>query len=123
MVIGTASDYLAGHAADTVIGSSVTIGHQASLHGTTVGDRALIGMNATLLEGSKARGSGGRHGSGSGGVGAGWAVPGGAAPVCAWRVCQDPLWAGMGRLEAASAANIWQDMGDWQFLLWGWRAC
>lgn len=51
-VIGTAAEYLGGHAASTTIGRMTTIGHQASLHGCTVGDRALIGMNATLLEGS-----------------------------------------------------------------------
>lgn len=51
-VIGTAADCLGSHSADTVIGRMVTIGHQASLHGCTVGDKALIGMAATLLEGS-----------------------------------------------------------------------
>ncbi|EFN58089.1 hypothetical protein CHLNCDRAFT_20587 [Chlorella variabilis] len=50
-VIRTASAFLSGHSADTTIGRMVTIGHQASLHGCTVGDRALIGMNSTLLEG------------------------------------------------------------------------
>lgn len=54
-MIRTAPAYLAGHAADTVIGREVTIGHQASLHGCTVGDRALVGMGATLLEGSVVR--------------------------------------------------------------------
>lgn len=54
-VIGTVADYLGGHAASTRIGRMATIGHQASLHGCTVGDRALIGMNATLLEGSVVR--------------------------------------------------------------------
>lgn len=38
---------------DTVIGSDVTIGHQVSIHGSTIGDEALIGMGATILEGSK----------------------------------------------------------------------
>lgn len=52
-MIRTASGQLGGHSADTVIGRSVTVGHQASLHGCTIGDRALIGMNATLLEGSQ----------------------------------------------------------------------
>ncbi|KAL4858669.1 Gamma carbonic anhydrase 1 [Chlorella vulgaris] len=52
-VIRTSSAYLAGHSANTTIGSMVTIGHQASLQGCTVGDRALVGMNATLLEGSR----------------------------------------------------------------------
>ena len=34
------------------IGSYVSIGHAAVLHGTTVEDNCLIGMNATLLNGS-----------------------------------------------------------------------
>jgi carbonic anhydrase/acetyltransferase-like protein (isoleucine patch superfamily) len=51
-VIRTAGTYLHDHAADTVIGSDVTIGHQASLHGCTVEDECLIGMGATLQQGS-----------------------------------------------------------------------
>lgn len=35
-----------------VIGSGVTIGHNAILHGCTVGDNVLIGMGATLLNGA-----------------------------------------------------------------------
>lgn len=35
----------------TVIGSRVTVGHGAILHGCRVGDRSLIGMRATLLDG------------------------------------------------------------------------
>jgi UDP-3-O-[3-hydroxymyristoyl] glucosamine N-acyltransferase len=62
-VIRTAGAFPTGHSADTVIGDRVTIGHQASLHGCTVGNRALIGMNATLLEGSQVR----RRCAGSGG--------------------------------------------------------
>ena len=34
------------------IGREVTIGHQAILHGCTVGDRALIGMGARVLNGA-----------------------------------------------------------------------
>lgn len=34
------------------IGRNVTIGHQATLHGCTVGDGALIGMGATVLNGA-----------------------------------------------------------------------
>ncbi len=34
------------------IGSYVSVGHAAVLHGTTVEDNCLIGMNATLLNGS-----------------------------------------------------------------------
>lgn len=35
------------------IGSDVTVGHSAILHGCTVGDGSLIGMGATLLNGAK----------------------------------------------------------------------
>ena len=35
-----------------IIGDDVTVGHKAVLHACTVGDRCLIGMNATLLDGA-----------------------------------------------------------------------
>lgn len=35
----------------TIIGDDVTIGHNATLHGCTVGDRCLIGIGAILLDG------------------------------------------------------------------------
>ncbi|MFB9885992.1 gamma carbonic anhydrase family protein [Balneatrix alpica] len=35
-----------------MIGEDVTIGHQAMLHGCTVGNRVLIGMGATILDGA-----------------------------------------------------------------------
>ena len=35
-----------------VIGSDVTVGHQAMLHGCTVGDGALIGIQAVVLNGA-----------------------------------------------------------------------
>ena len=34
------------------IGNGVTIGHHAMLHGCTIDDYALIGMNATILDGA-----------------------------------------------------------------------
>ena len=34
------------------IGENCTIGHKAMLHGCTIGDRALIGMGATVLNGA-----------------------------------------------------------------------
>jgi len=34
------------------IGSDVTIGHGAILHGCTVGDRVLVGMRATVMDGA-----------------------------------------------------------------------
>jgi len=37
----------------TVIGSDVTIGHSAVIHGCTIEDRCLIGMGAILLNGSR----------------------------------------------------------------------
>lgn len=40
----------AGH--PLVIGEDVTIGHQACLHGCTIGHRVLIGMGAIVLDGA-----------------------------------------------------------------------
>lgn len=37
----------------TRIGSDVTVGHRATLHGCVVGDRALIGMGAIVLDGAE----------------------------------------------------------------------
>lgn len=34
------------------IGSGVTVGHNAVVHGCTVGDNTLIGMNSTILNGA-----------------------------------------------------------------------
>ena len=36
----------------TVIGQRVTVGHNACLHGCTIGDRVLIGIGATVLDGA-----------------------------------------------------------------------
>ncbi len=35
------------------IGSNVTVGHQAMLHGCTIGDGSLIGIQAVILNGAK----------------------------------------------------------------------
>lgn len=35
-----------------IIGQDVTIGHGAILHGCTIGDRVLIGMGATVMDGA-----------------------------------------------------------------------
>ena len=35
------------------IGNNVTVGHNAVIHGCTVGDRTLIGMGAVILDGAK----------------------------------------------------------------------
>ncbi len=35
------------------IGNSCTIGHNAILHGCTIGDNSLVGMGATILNGAK----------------------------------------------------------------------
>ncbi len=40
------------HTHPTTIGSDVTIGHAAVVHGCTIGDRVLIGMGAILLNGA-----------------------------------------------------------------------
>lgn len=38
---------------ETHIGDDVTIGHNAVVHGCTVGDRVLIGMGAIILDGAR----------------------------------------------------------------------
>jgi len=35
------------------IGANITIGHQAMLHGCTIGDNSLIGIKATVLNGAR----------------------------------------------------------------------
>ena len=37
------------HDAPAVLGDDVTVGHSATVHGCTVGDRSLIGIGATIL--------------------------------------------------------------------------
>jgi carbonic anhydrase/acetyltransferase-like protein (isoleucine patch superfamily) len=39
------------HGAPTIVGSDVTVGHAAILHGCTVGDLTLVGMGAIVLDG------------------------------------------------------------------------
>lgn len=34
----------------TIIGNEVTVGHRVIIHGSTIGDRALIGMGSVLLD-------------------------------------------------------------------------
>ena len=41
--------------APLIIGTCVTVGHQAILHGCTVGQGALIGMGARVLNGAVSR--------------------------------------------------------------------
>ena len=38
--------------APMVVGRDVTVGHRATLHGVSIGDRALIGIGAVLLSGT-----------------------------------------------------------------------
>jgi carbonic anhydrase/acetyltransferase-like protein (isoleucine patch superfamily) len=35
------------------VGASVTIGHQAMLHGCTIGERSLVGLHAVVLNGAR----------------------------------------------------------------------
>ena len=42
-----------GNFTATIVGEDCSIAHHATLHGCTVGDRCLIGINATLMEGVK----------------------------------------------------------------------
>ncbi len=43
----------ADHGMPLVIGQQVTVGHQAMLHGCTIGDGSLIGIQAVVLNGAK----------------------------------------------------------------------
>jgi carbonic anhydrase/acetyltransferase-like protein (isoleucine patch superfamily) len=48
-------DGAVGHSdpgAPLIIGARVTVGHQAILHGCTIGDQSLIGMGARILNGA-----------------------------------------------------------------------
>tara|TARA_Y100000588_G_scaffold391410_1_gene499898 strand:+ start:1548 stop:2096 length:549 start_codon:yes stop_codon:yes gene_type:complete len=40
------------HGSPVEIGNNVTVGHLAIVHGATIGDGSLIGMNSTILDGS-----------------------------------------------------------------------
>ena len=40
------------HGVPLVVGRYVTVGHQATLHGCTIGDNSLIGINAVILNGA-----------------------------------------------------------------------
>jgi carbonic anhydrase/acetyltransferase-like protein (isoleucine patch superfamily) len=42
-----------GNFTPTIVGEDCSIAHHATLHGCTVGDRCLIGINATLMDGVK----------------------------------------------------------------------
>ena len=46
---GTYEDWSRGVRTPLVIGDDVILGHGAVVHGRTIGDRVLIGMNATIL--------------------------------------------------------------------------
>jgi carbonic anhydrase/acetyltransferase-like protein (isoleucine patch superfamily) len=58
IIIGAESniqDGAVGHSdpgAPLTIGARVTVGHQAILHGCTIGDQALVGMGARILNGA-----------------------------------------------------------------------
>jgi carbonic anhydrase/acetyltransferase-like protein (isoleucine patch superfamily) len=42
-----------GYSTPTIVGNDCSITHHVNLHGCTIGDRCLIGINATLMDGSK----------------------------------------------------------------------
>jgi tetrahydrodipicolinate N-succinyltransferase len=55
-----------------VIGANCVIGHKVMLHGCMVGDNSLIGMGATLLNGSKIGNNSRRPRANPVGDGEGW---------------------------------------------------
>lgn len=42
-----------GYSTPTIIGEDCSITHHATLHGCEIGDRCLIGINATIMDGAK----------------------------------------------------------------------
>ncbi|KAA3474388.1 gamma carbonic anhydrase 1, mitochondrial-like [Gossypium australe] len=50
-LVHVAKSNLSGKVLPMIIGSNVTVGHSAVLHGCTVEDEAFVGMGATLLDG------------------------------------------------------------------------
>ncbi|KAH7283397.1 hypothetical protein KP509_34G005500 [Ceratopteris richardii] len=50
-LVHVAKTNISGNVMPTTIGSRVTIGHNAVLHGCTIEDDAFVGMGATLLDG------------------------------------------------------------------------
>lgn len=51
-VVHVAKHNAAGVELPTVIGSQVTIGHGATIHAATIGDRVVVGMGATVMDGA-----------------------------------------------------------------------
>ena len=41
-----------GDGADTIVGANCSITHHVTLHGCTIGDNCLIGINATIMDGA-----------------------------------------------------------------------
>jgi carbonic anhydrase/acetyltransferase-like protein (isoleucine patch superfamily) len=86
IVIGQGSnvqDNCVIHCADelpTIVGSSVTVGHMAMLEGCTIGDGALVGMGAIVLQRASV-GPGSLVAAGSV-VGEGAESPGGVMAAC-----------------------------------------
>ena len=42
-----------GNSTGTILGEDCSITHHATLHGCTIGDRCLIGINATIMDGAQ----------------------------------------------------------------------
>lgn len=42
-----------GYRTPTIVGEDCSITHHATLHGCEIGDRSLIGINATIMDGAK----------------------------------------------------------------------
>lgn len=69
------------HECPVMVGSDVTVGHRAIIHGCTIGDACLIGMGSIVLDGAK--------------VGAGSLVAAGAVVLQGFVVLEGSLVAGV----------------------------
>lgn len=92
----------------TVIGSDVVVGHNATVHGCTVGNHVLIGMGSTVLDGAV--------------VGDGSIVAAGALVLSRTQIGENELWAGVPakfvKKISPEAASRTIDKGVDSYLYW-----
>lgn len=82
---------------DTIIGSTVLVGHSCLLHGCTLEDGSFVGMGATVMDNVV--------------VETGGMVAAGALVTPGKRIKNGELWAG-------SPAKYWRDLTDGEIAVW-----
>lgn len=92
----------------TILGADVTIGHGAALEGCTIGDRAMIGMNATVLDSARV---------GEGALLAAGAVVKERDEIPAWTLAAGVPAVARRRLEGAALATVRSAAAHYQKLM------